>query len=134
MSLLWLNDNSNIEIKNVDFDTFDVIAEVSNFADVPNILNKMTRDNLRHVKFVPDNPNREVYPEVEVDDLTLREYFVTTVNNVIEVHLDLEHISESELLKEQVEELQDEIEHMDIKTPEDVEAITVGKILMGEQE
>ncbi len=135
MSLLWFNDNSNIELTNESFDMFDLISQVNNFADIPAILNKFTRENLKHVKFVPTNPNREVAPEVEVDDIVLANYFVTTTTDgIIEVHFDVQHISEEQLLEEKVAELEDEIEHMDVKTPEDIEAITVGKILMGEEE
>lgn len=135
MSLLWLNDNSNIEVTNETFDMFDLISQVDNFADIPAVLNKFTRDNLKHVKFVPANPNREVAHEVEVDDIILANYFVTTIDGgIIEIHFDLQHVSAEQLLEEKVAELQDEIEHMDVKTPEDIEAITVGKILMGEEE
>lgn len=130
MSLLWLNNNVSVELSNKNYDIYDLIVKVNSYSDVQEILDLFTKDNLKHIRFVPDDSR----PEIEDNNLNVNNFYVTTnKQKEIEIHFDLNHISDAEMYKEKIDQLNKQIDDMNVIIESNKETVQVAKILTGEE-
>lgn len=130
------NDKSELSIDNRIADTTDIIVSIDNYDSIAKILKMFSDENLKHVEFIAEKKDLDpLYPDQTVEDISAKfdnlviGYVNVEAKSPMRIHISLQTLSIEDVLREEIEELKKKT-----VTPEQLEQIEIGKILMGEEE